>query len=207
VDLGGGWIGVGIGGGLGRGIGWRLGIAGTGGVGGIRVGVGRGRGIGGVCVRGIGEVGGIRRGGAVGGIGVGGGSFGFVVFAGQEFEVALFVLFPFPALVEDGAEGNDQEEGDEKDHGVEVGAVGFHFGAFVPAGGEADYGRYDDQEAEGDTDEELAEYLFLLEAVGFPVFNEPCFFFAQHGAKVVGRETIMVRRWVVRRISWFKGGL
>ena len=151
-------------------------------------------GLGGGCVRGIGGVGGIRRGGAVGGIGVGGGSFGFVVFAGQEFEVALFVLFPFPALVEDGAEGNDQEEGDEKDHGVEVGAVGFHFGAFVPAGGEADNGRYDDQEAEGDTDEELAEYLFLLEAVGFPVFNEPCFFFAQHGAKVVGGENIMVQR-------------
>jgi len=69
----------------------------------------------------------------------------------------LFVLFPFPALVEDGGKGDDKQEGDEEDHGVEVGAIGLHYGPFVPAGGQADHGRYDDQEAEGDTDEELAE--------------------------------------------------
>lgn len=100
----------------------------------------------------------------------------------------MFILFPFPALVEDGSETDDDQQGDEEDHGVEVGAVGFHFGSFVPAGGQADNGGYDDQEAEGDADEELAEQLFSSESVGFPVLYERFFVLAQHSAKVVCAE-------------------
>lgn len=129
-------MGTGVGGRLGRiGVCCRLGRMGVCcRLGGVEVGVGR-------RLRGVGV----------------GGFFGFAVFAGQELEVPLFVLFPFPALVEDSGKADDDQQGDQEDHGVEVGAVGFHFGPFVPAGGQADNGGYDDQEAEGDAYEELAE--------------------------------------------------
>ena len=96
----------------------------------------------------------------------------------------MLVLVPFPALVKYGGKADDQQEGDEEDHGIEVGAVRLHLGAFVPAGQQADHGWDDDQQAEGYADEELAEYFFMAEAVGFPVFNKRCFFIAQHGAKL-----------------------
>ena len=78
------------------------------------------------------------------GAGVGGG--GFLFFEpGPEFLVVLFVLVPLVALIEDGGETDDQEEGYEEDDGVEVGAMRFHVGPFVPTGSKIDDDGYNEQ--------------------------------------------------------------
>ena len=63
-------------------------------------------------------------------------------FAGEEFAVTLFVLIPLMPLIKDRNKADDEEEGDKKDPGVEVLAIGFHVGPFIPAGGEIDHNRY-----------------------------------------------------------------
>ena len=74
----------------------------------------------------------------------------FTVFPGQEFPVALFVLIPLMPLVKDGGEGHDQQERDEQDRGIEILAIGFHLGPFVPTGGKIDDNGYHKGQSNGD---------------------------------------------------------
>jgi hypothetical protein len=94
----------------------------------------------------------------------------------------LFVLVPLVALIEDGGETDDQEEGDEEDDGVEVGAMRFHVGPFVPTGSKIDDDGYNQQQSSRNADEELADNFLSAEAVGFPVADEILFPLCEHGS-------------------------
>jgi hypothetical protein len=103
----------------------------------------------------------------------------------QEFLVALLVLVPFVPLVKDSRKTNDQQQGDQQHHRIEIRAIGFHFGPAIPAGGKIDGDGNDQQQASGNSDQELTDDLFSTEAVGFPVANEILFPLSDHGANFV----------------------
>jgi len=73
-----------------------------------------------------------------------GGGF-FFLEAGPEFLVVLFILVPLVALIKDRREGDDQQEGDEEDHRVKVGAMGFHVSPSVPTRRKIDDDGYNEQ--------------------------------------------------------------
>jgi hypothetical protein len=52
-------------------------------------------------------------------------------------------LIPFVALPEDGDETHDEEEGDEEDAGIEIGAVGLHIRPLIPTRSETYNNGYD----------------------------------------------------------------
>jgi hypothetical protein len=114
----------------------------------------------------------------------GGCSF-FLFKAGPEFPIALFILVPLMSLVEDRGETDDQRQGDEEDDGIEVGAVGFHIGSSIPAGGKIDDNGDNDHQSHGNADKELANDLFAAKAVCLPIADEILFPLRQHGTNFV----------------------
>ena len=106
----------------------------------------------------------------------------FPGFPGEELPVPLFKLIPLMPLVKDGGKAHDQQQRDKKDYRVEILAIGFYLGPFIPTGDKIDDDGYHKGESNGDSYQKLGNDLFTTEPVSRPIPDEVFFLLCQHEA-------------------------